>query len=216
MFLGSSCIYPKAISQPMKESALLTNKLEPTNEPYALAKIAGIKLCESYNRQYGTDFRSVMPTNLYGINDNFHDKNSHVIPALIGRFHDAKMNNRKEVRVWGTGEARREFMYSDDMADATLFILGLDKNILKARTRPMLSHINIGTGIDITIKELAETIREVVDYTGNISFDTSKPDGTTRKLLDVTCLSELGWKHETNLKDGLQKTYKWFISEEKR
>ena len=214
MFLGSSCIYPKAVSQPMKESALLTDLLEPTNEPYALAKIAGIKLCESYNRQYSTDFRSVMPTNLYGINDNFHDKNSHVIPALISRFHNAKINNDQEVKVWGTGEARREFMYSDDMADATLFILGLDKKILKTRTKPMLSHINIGTGTDITIKELAETIREVVDYTGNISFDTSKPDGTARKLLDVTRLSNLGWNHETNLKDGLEKTYKWYISEE--
>ncbi len=216
MFLGSSCIYPKAVSQPMKESALLTNSLEPTNEPYALAKIAGIKLCESYNRQYGTDFRSVMPTNLYGINDNFHDKNSHVIPALISRFHNAKINNDQVVKVWGTGEARREFMYSDDMADATLFILGLDKKILKTRTKPMLSHINIGTGTDITIKELAETIREVVDYTGNISFDTSKPDGTIRKLLDVTCLSNLGWNHETNLKAGLEKTYKWYISEENK
>ena len=216
MFLGSSCIYPKVIKQPMQESALLTDLLEPTNEPYALAKIAGIKLCESYNRQYGTDFRSVMPTNLYGINDNFHDKNSHVIPALIGRFHNAKINKHKEVKVWGTGKARREFMFSDDMADATLFILELDKEILKKRTKPMLSHINIGTGEDIMISELAEIISEVVGYTGKISFDTSKPDGSPRKLLDVACLSDLGWDYKVSLKDGLEKTYQWFITKENK
>jgi len=216
MFLGSSCIYPKVIKQPMQENALLTDLLEPTNEPYALAKIAGIKLCESYNRQYGTDFRSVMPTNLYGINDNFHDKNSHVIPALIGRFHNAKINKHKEVKVWGTGKARREFMFSGDMADATLFILELDKEILKKRTKPMLSHINIGTGEDIMISELAEIISEVVGYTGKISFDTSKPDGSPRKLLDVACLSDLGWDYKVSLKDGLEKTYQWFITEENK
>jgi GDP-L-fucose synthase len=216
MFLGSSCIYPKVIKQPMQESALLTDLLEPTNEPYALAKIAGIKLCESYNRQHGTDFRSVMPTNLYGINDNFHDKNSHVIPALIGRFHNAKINKHKEVKVWGTGKARREFMFSSDMADATLFILELDKEILKKRTKPMLSHINIGTGEDIMISELADIIREVVGYAGKISFDTSKPDGSPRKLLDVTCLSDLGWDYKVSLKDGLEKTYQWFITEENK
>jgi GDP-L-fucose synthase len=200
----------------MQESALLTDLLEPTNEPYALAKIAGIKLCESYNRQHGTDFRSVMPTNLYGINDNFHDKNSHVIPALIGRFHNAKINKHKEVKVWGTGKARREFMFSSDMADATLFILELDKEILKKRTKPMLSHINIGTGEDIMISELADIIREVVGYAGKISFDTSKPDGSPRKLLDVTCLSDLGWDYKVSLKDGLEKTYQWFITEENK
>lgn len=216
MFLGSSCIYPREAKQPMQEKALLTGLLEPTNEPYALAKIAGIKLCESYNRQYDTDFRSVMPTNLYGINDNFNDKNSHVIPALISRFHKAKINNDNKVKVWGTGKAMREFMFSDDMADATLFIFELDKEIINAKNNIMLSHINIGTGEDITIKDLAETIKEVVGFEGNISFDTSKSDGPDRKLLDVSRLSDLGWRHSINITDGLVKTYKWFLAEEKK
>jgi len=211
LFLGSTCIYPKAIKQPMREDALLTDILEPTNEPYALAKIAGIKLCESYNRQYGTDFRSVMPTNLYGINDNFHPENSHVIPALMRRFHEAKVNNDAEVVVWGTGKAMREFLYVDDMAEASLFVLELDEKTYQANTKPMLSHINIGTGKDVTICEMAETMKEVIGFKGKLTFDTAMLDGALRKLIDVSRLSNMGWEYSVNLKDGLSKTYKWYL-----
>ena len=211
LFLGSTCIYPKAVEQPMREDALLTDVLEPTNEPYALAKIAGIKLCESYNRQYATDFRSVMPTNLYGINDNFHPENSHVIPALMRRFHEAKVNNDTEVVVWGTGKAMREFLYVDDMAEASLFVLELDGQTYQANTKPMLSHINVGTGKDVTIREMAETMKQVVGFKGELSFDTTKPDGAPRKLIDVSRLSNMGWNYSINLKDGLDKTYKWYL-----
>ena len=212
LFLGSTCIYPKAVEQPMREDAILTNTLEPTNEPYALAKIAGIKLCESYNRQHDTDFRSVMPTNLYGINDNFHPENSHVIPALMRRFHEAKMNNDTEVVVWGTGNAMREFLYVDDMAAASLFVLELDEQTYQANTKPMLSHINIGTGMDITIREMAETMKQVVGFKGRLTFDTAKVDGPPRKLIDVTRLSDIGWEYTTKLKEGLEKTYKWYLN----
>jgi len=211
LFLGSTCIYPKAVEQPMREDALLTGVLEPTNEPYALAKIAGIKLCESYNRQHGTDFRSVMPTNLYGINDNFHPENSHVIPALMRRFHEAKVNNDAEVIVWGTGNAMREFLYVDDMAQASLFVLELDEETYQANTKSMLSHINVGTGKDVTIREMAETIKEIVDYKGKLIFDTTKPDGAIRKLIDVTRLSDMGWEYSVDIKDGLSKTYEWYL-----
>jgi len=210
LFLGSTCIYPKIVKQPMREEALLTDVLEPTNEPYALAKIAGIKLCESYNRQHGTDFRSVMPTNLYGINDNFHPENSHVIPALMQRFHEAKINNDAEVVVWGTGDAMREFLYVDDMAAASLFVLELDEGIYKANIQPMLSHINIGTGKDVTIKEMAETMKEVVGYKGKLTFDISKPDGAPRKLIDVSRLKNMGWNYAVDLTEGLNKTYMWY------
>jgi GDP-L-fucose synthase len=196
----------------MQEKALLTDVPEPTNEPYALAKIAGIKLCESYNRQYGTDFRSVMPTNLYGINDNFHLENSHVIPGLMRRFHEAKVNNHDEVKVWGSGNAMREFLYVDDMAEASIFVLELEKKLYLENTEPMLSHINVGTGKDITIRELAEIMKEVVGFQGKLFFDTSKPDGTPRKLIDVSRLSNMGWSYKTNLKDGLDKTYEWFLT----
>ena len=212
LFLGSTCIYPKAVEQPMREDALLTDVLEPTNEPYALAKIAGIKLCESYNRQHSTDFRSVMPTNLYGINDSFHPEDSHVIPALMQRFHQAKINNDEEVVVWGTGNAMREFLYVDDMAVASLFVLELDKETYKANTKPMLSHINVGTGKEVTIKEMAETMKEVVGYTGRLVFDATKPDGAPRKLIDVTRLENMGWKYSVNLKGGLAKTYEWYLT----
>ena len=211
LFLGSTCIYPKSAKQPMQENALLSGFLEPTNEPYAIAKIAGIKLCESYNRQYGTDFRSVMPTNLYGINDNFHPENSHVIPGLMRRFHLAKINNEDELKVWGSGEAMREFLYVDDMAEASMFVMELEKKVYLKNTKPMLSHINVGTGEDITIRELAEIMREVVGFKGKLVFDNSKPDGTQRKLIDVTRLSKMGWNYQTSLKDGLNKTYEWFI-----
>jgi len=210
LFLGSTCIYPKIVKQPMREEALLTDVLEPTNEPYALAKIAGIKLCESYNRQHGADFRSVMPTNLYGINDNFHPENSHVIPALMQRFHEAKINNDAEVVVWGTGDAMREFLYVDDMAAASLFVLELDEGIYKANIQPMLSHINIGTGKDVTIKEMAETMKEVVGYKGKLTFDISKPDGAPRKLIDVSRLKNMGWNYAVDLTEGLNKTYMWY------
>ena len=210
LFLGSTCIYPKAVEQPMREDALLTGVLESTNEPYALAKIAGIKLCESYNRQHGTDFRSVMPTNLYGINDYFHLENSHVIPALMQRFHQAKIDDAKEVPIWGTGNAMREFLYVDDMADASLFILELNEDIYKANTKEMLSHINIGTGVDIAIKDMAEIMKRVVNYKGKLVFDETKPDGAPRKLIDVTKLQSMGWKYSTNLEDGLNMTYKWY------
>jgi GDP-L-fucose synthase len=211
LFLGSSCIYPKMAKQPMSEDELLTGTLEPTNEPYAIAKIAGIKLCESYNRQYGTHYRSVMPTNLYGPNDNFHPENSHVIPALIRRIHEAKLNNLDEVVIWGTGNARREFLHVDDMASACLHVMGLSDAVYETHTAPMLSHINVGTGVDISIRELAETIQNVVGYKGQLVFDTSKPDGTPRKLLDVTRLKELGWNSKIKLEDGLADTYLWFM-----
>jgi len=211
LFLGSTCIYPKIAEQPMREDVLLTDILEPTNEPYALAKIAGIKLCESYNRQHNTDFRSVMPTNLYGINDNFHPENSHVIPALIQRFHEAKINNSPEVIVWGTGNVMREFLYVDDMAEASLFVLGLHKQTYKANTDPMLSHINIGTGEDVTIREIAEIVKRVVDFKGKLVFDTTKPDGAPRKLVDVSLLSKMGWKYSVSLEDGVKETYNWFL-----
>jgi len=213
LFLGSTCIYPKEVKQPMSEDALLTNILEPTNEPYALAKIAGIKLCESYNRQHGTDFRSVMPTNLYGINDNFHPENSHVIPALMQRFHKAKINDDDEVVVWGSGNPMREFLYVDDMAIASLFVLELDEETYKANTHPMLSHINVGTGKDLTIREMAETMKEVVGFEGKLFFDETKPDGASRKLIDVSRLSNMGWTHNVDLKVGLEKTYEWYLSQ---
>ena len=269
LFLGSTCIYPKAVEQPMREDALLTDVLEPTNEPYALAKIAGIKLCESYNRQHGIDFRSVMPTNLYGEGDNFNLENSHVIPAVMRKLHLAKcleqndwqairgdinknpikgitrqssndqiietlaqhgihsalprqeiplgcnIENSKlrsvSVELWGTGNAMREFLYVDDMAVASLFVLELDEETYKANTQPMLSHINVGTGVDVTIREMAETMKQVVGFNGDLSFDTTKPDGAPRKLIDVSRLSNMGWKYSVNLKDGLTKTYNWYL-----
>jgi GDP-L-fucose synthase len=211
LFLGSTCIYPKAVAQPMREDALLTDVLEPTNEPYALAKIAGIKLCESYNRQYGTDFRSVMPTNLYGINDNFHPENSHVIPALMRRFHEAKLKKASEVVVWGTGNAMREFLFVDDMAAASLFVLELDNETYRANTQPMLSHINVGTGVDVTIREMAETMKKVVGFEGALKFDESKPDGAPRKLIDVSRLSAMGWTYSVGLEEGLRRTYGWYL-----
>ena len=211
LYLGSTCIYPKAVKQPMREDALLTDVLEPTNEPYAIAKIAGIKLCESYNRQYKTDFRSIMPTNLYGINDNFHPKDSHVIPGLMQRFHKAKINNDPQVTIWGSGGAMRECLYVDDMAAASLFVLELDADIYKNNTESMLSHINVGTGKDVTIKKLAETMKQVVGYDGKLVFDKSKPDGAARKLIDVTRLKNMGWKYSTDLKQGLNQVYSWYL-----
>ena len=213
LFMGSTCIYPKLAKQPMKESALLTGVLEPTNEPYAIAKIAGIKLCESYNRQYGTDFRSVMPTSLYGINDNFHPENSHVIPALMRRFHDAKINNDAEVVIWGTGNAMREFLHVDDMAEASLFVLELDEKTYQDNTQPMLSHINIGSGTDVTIRELAETIKKVVGFKGGMAFDATKSDGAPRKLIGVSRLSNMGWNYNIDLECGLKKTYEWYVNQ---
>ena len=211
LFLGSSCIYPKLSKQPIKESELLTGVLEPTNEPYAIAKIAGIKLCESYNRQYGTYYRSVMPTNLYGEDDNFHINNSHVVPALLRKFHEAKINNNNSVSIWGDGSAMREFLYVDDMADACIHIMSFSDDIYDSYTKPALSHINIGSGVDLSIRELAETIKEVVGYRGNLLFDTSKPNGSPRKLLNVSKLNSMGWKYQTNLKTGLKKTYTWYL-----
>ena len=211
LFLGSTCIYPKEVEQPMREDALLTDVLEPTNEPYALAKIAGIKLCESYNRQYGTDFRSVMPTNLYGINDNFHPENSHVILALMRRFHEAKVNNDAEVVVWGAGNAMREFLHVDDMATASLFVLELDENTYQANTKPMLSHINVGTSVDVTIHELAEIMKEIVGFKGEVVFDVTKPDGPLRKLVDVSRIESSGWSYSVDLKKGLKITYAWYL-----
>ncbi len=210
LFLGSSCIYPKFAEQPMQEAALLTGILEPTNEPYALAKIAGIKLCESYNRQYGTDYRSVMPTNLYGENDNFHLENSHVIPAMIRKFHDAKVAGAPTVTVWGTGKAMREFLHVDDMAAACLHVLGLSRGAYQQVTEPMLSHLNVGTGEDVTIRELAETVQKVVGFQGEIVWDSSKPDGTPRKLMDNGKLRALGWQPTIKLEQGLRLTYQWF------
>lgn len=212
LFLGSSCIYPKLAEQPMSESALLTGVLESTNEPYAIAKIAGIKLCESYNRQYGRDYRSVMPTNLYGENDNFHPENSHVIPALMRRFHEAKEADDAEVVVWGTGTPMREFLYVDDMAAASVHVMELDRETYQANTQPMLSHINVGTGVDCTIREMAETMAKVVGFEGDVVFDSTKPDGTPRKLMDVSRLSDLGWRYQIDLEAGLTKTYQWFLA----
>jgi len=214
LFLGSSCIYPRAVEQPMREDALLTGILEPTNEPYAIAKIAGIKMCESYNRQYGRDYRSVMPTNLYGPGDNYHPENSHVVPALIRRFHEAKENNLDEVVVWGSGKPMREFLYVDDMAKASLFVHTLDQDTYLENTEPMLSHINVGTGTDVTIRELAETVQDVVEFKGELLFDPTKPDGTPRKLMDVTLLSNLGWKASVSLKSGLERSYADFLLEQ--
>jgi len=216
LFLGSSCIYPKMAEQPMKEEALLTGTLEPTNEPYAIAKIAGIKLCESYNRQYSRDYRSVMPTNLYGQNDNFHPENSHVIPAMMRRFHEAKEAGASEVVVWGSGKPMREFLHVDDMAAASVYVMNLDNETYHANTQPMLSHINVGTGVDCTIRELAETMKEVIEFGGELVFDTSKPDGTPRKLMDVSRLRALGWGASIRLKDGLRQTYDWYLANQER
>jgi len=256
LFLGSTCIYPKAVKQPMRESALLTDVLEPTNEPYAIAKIAGIKLCESYNKQHKTDFRSVMPTNLYGSNDNFHLENSHVLPAILRKIHLAKLleeknwiaikhdinknkisgidfmssdqeiisildeygieydsrKSKSKVSLWGTGKALREFLYVDDMASACIFVLELDKRKYNSHTKPNLSHINIGTGVDITINELAQSIKNIVGFKGDISFDDSKPDGTARKLIDTSRLSRMGWTYNVSLEDGIKKAYDWYLS----
>ena len=211
LFLGSSCIYPKLAEQPMLEEALLTGVLEPTNEPYAIAKIAGIKLCESYNRQYGRDFRSVMPTNLYGPGDNYHPENSHVIPALLRRFHEAVQRGDSEVVIWGSGTPRREFLHVDDMAAACVHVMELDEAVLRDHTRPMLSHINVGTGEDCTIRELAETVARVTGFAGRLVFDTDKPDGAPRKLLDVSRLAALGWRPQIGLEEGLRDAYAWFV-----
>ena len=210
LFLGSTCIYPREVKQPMREDALLTDILEPSNEPYAIAKIAGIKLCESYNRQHKTDFRSVMPTNLYGVNDNFHPENSHVIPALMRRMHQAKIKSDDEIIVWGSGKPMREFLYVDDMAEASLFVLELDEDQYKSNYNPRLTHINIGTGVDITIRELCEEMKQVVGFNVVLRFDQDKPDGSPRKLIDVSKIEALGWKHKIDLKDGLTLTYAWF------
>ena len=216
LFLGSSCIYPKLAEQPIAESSLLQGALEPTNEPYAIAKIAGIKLCESYNRQYGTDYRSVMPTNLYGINDNFHPENSHVVPALLRRFHEAKMQDLPNVTVWGSGSPMREFLYVDDMAGACLHVMNLPEEVYGEHVLPMSSHINVGTGKDCTIRELANTIARAVGYRGDILWDTSKPDGTPRKLLDVGLLKRLGWQYSVELDEGIERTYQWFLQNQEK
>jgi GDP-L-fucose synthase len=211
LFLGSSCIYPRAAAQPMAEAALLTGVLEPTNEPYAIAKIAGIKLCESYNRQHGTDYRSVMPTNLYGPGDNFHPQNSHVLPALIRRFHEAAVQRRDEVVIWGSGTPRREFLHVDDMAEASLFVLDLPKEIYDANTEPMLSHINVGSGEDIAILDLAHLVARIVGFTGRIVTDPGKPDGTARKLMDVSRLARMGWRARMPLEDGIRDAWRWYL-----
>jgi GDP-L-fucose synthase len=220
LFLGSSCIYPKLAAQPMNERALLTGILEPTNEPYAIAKIAGIKLCESYNRQYGAshgvDYRSVMPTNLYGPGDNYHPENSHVIPALIRRFHEAKINKLPEVMVWGSGKPKREFLYVDDMAAASVYVMELDKTIYDKNTEPMLSHINVGYGDDVSIRETAELVAKTVGYEGNLVLDATKPDGAPRKLMDSARLNALGWKAQTDLAHGLKLAYEDFLHAESR
>ncbi|MDQ5977695.1 MAG: GDP-L-fucose synthase, partial [Verrucomicrobiota bacterium] len=210
MFLGSSCIYPKLAPQPLREDCLLTGALEPTNEPYAIAKIAGIKLCESYNRQHGRDYRSVMPTNLYGPGDNYHPENSHVIPALLRRFHEAVCTGADQVTIWGSGTPRREFLHVDDMAAACVHVMALAPASYQAHTRPMLSHINVGTGTDVTIRELAETIARVTGFPGRLAFDPSKPDGTPRKLLDVSRLKALGWEASIGLEEGLRDAYEWY------
>lgn len=211
LFLGSSCIYPKLAPQPIREEALLTGTLEPTNEPYAIAKIAGIKLCESYNRQFGRDYRSVMPTNLYGPNDNFHPENSHVVPALIRRIHQAKIDGDQKVAIWGSGTPKREFLHVDDMAAASVHVMELPPEEWQAHTHPMLSHINVGSGIDHSIREIAELIAEVIGFSGQIDFDLSKPDGTPRKLLDVSRLQTLGWQSSIPLRAGLKATYNWYL-----
>jgi GDP-L-fucose synthase len=211
LFLGSSCIYPKIAEQPISEAALLTGSLESTNEPYAIAKISGIKLCESYNRQYGVDFRSVMPCNLYGPGDNYHLENSHVIPALIRRFHEAKVLGKKEVIIWGTGTPKREFLYVDDMATASVHVMNLDKSVYAKNTLPMQNHINVGYGADVTIANLAQAISEAVEYYGDIKFDNNKPDGTPTKLMNTELINLLGWNPQVNLKEGLKKTYKDFM-----
>jgi GDP-L-fucose synthase len=211
LFLGSSCIYPRLAPQPMPENCLLTGVLEETNEPYAIAKIAGIKLCESYNREYGTDYRSVMPTNLYGTNDNFDLKMSHVLPALLRKFHEAKMANAPAVEIWGTGAPRREFLHVDDLADACLFISCLSKDRYAAHTKPRLSHLNIGTGTDVSIAELAEVIRNVVGFEGDVEYNSHYPDGTKQKLLDVSAVTKLGWKSSIGLQEGIAATYRWYL-----
>ncbi|MEM8660306.1 MAG: GDP-L-fucose synthase [Pseudomonadota bacterium] len=211
LFLGSSCIYPRMASQPIKERELMQGSLEPTNEPYALAKIAGIKLCESYNRQYGTDYRSVMPTNLYGPGDNYHPENSHVIPALLRRFHEAKLNNAKSISIWGTGKALREFLHVDDMARASILIMNLPKAQYQQITDPRLSHVNVGSGIDCSIAELVTSISEVTGFHGNIEYDSSKPDGAPRKLMDNTKLRQLDWSPSFSLKAGLEDAYQWYV-----
>ena len=212
LFLGSSCIYPKFASQPISESELLNGLLEPTNEPYAIAKIAGIKLCESYNRQHGRDYRSVMPTNLYGPEDNFHAKNSHVVPALIRRFHEAKVLGSSQVVVWGSGSPMREFLHVDDMAKASVFVMNLCQDLHSSETKPMMSHINVGSGIDCTIKNLAETISRVIGFSGEIIWDSSMPDGAPRKLMDVSVIESLGWTATIELEYGLKNTYEWFLN----
>lgn len=214
LFLGSSCIYPRLAEQPMSEDVLLTGKLEPTNEPYAVAKISGIKMCESYNRQYGRDYRSVMPTNLYGPGDNFHPGNSHVLPALLRRFHEAKTRGDSQVSVWGSGRPKREFLHVDDMAAACLFVLGLSSEKYYQQISPMQSHINVGSGEDVSILELAEMVMQVVGFQGRLVFDSSKPDGAPRKLLNVSLLSRLGWQRTISLKNGLEQTYRWFLQNE--
>ena len=210
LFLGSSCIYPKLANQPIRESELLNGYLEQTNEPYAIAKIAGIKMCESYNRQYGTDFRSVMPTNLYGPGDNYDGMNSHVIPALIKRFHEAKISNQSEVTAWGSGNVMREFLFVDDMAEASIFVMNIDQKKYQKETSSMLSHINVGSGLDVSIKELTHIIARVIGYNGCVKWDTSMPDGAPRKLMDDTLLKCLGWEAKTSLENGLHKAYSWF------
>jgi len=219
LFLGSSCIYPKLATQPMSENVLLTGKLEPTNEPYAIAKIAGIKMCESYNRQYGQshgiDYRSVMPTNLYGPGDNYHPENSHVIPALIRRFHEAKVGNIPEVVIWGTGTPRREFLYVEDMAAASVFVMQLDKATYQSQTEPMQGHINVGYGSDVTIAELAHAVAQATGYQGNIGFDSTKPDGAPRKWMDSALLRNYGWLPKVNLEEGLKSAYQEFQDLEK-
>lgn len=212
LFLGSSCIYPREVAQPMPEEALLTGALEPTNEPYAIAKIAGMKLCESYNRQYGTDYRSVMPTNLYGPGDNFHHENSHVLPALLRRFHEAVEHGKEEVVIWGTGLPKREFLHVDDLAEASLHVMDVDNAVYSANTQPMLSHINVGTGKDISISDLARIIAQIAGFKGRIIFDRSKPDGTMRKLMDVSRISSMGWKARIPLEEGISQTYNWFLA----
>jgi len=212
LFLGSSCIYPKSVPQPMPEEALLTGTLEATNEPYAIAKIAGIKLCESYNRQHGRDYRSVMPTNLYGPGDNYHPDNSHVIPALLRRFHQAVQTQAPEVVIWGSGTPMREFLHVDDMAAASVHVMNLPPDVYRAHTQPMLSHINVGTGQDCAIRELAQTVARVTGFTGKLTFDASKPDGTPRKLMDVSRLARLGWQASIGLEDGLRDAYAWFVA----
>lgn len=212
LFLGSSCIYPREATQPMPENALLTGPLESTNEPYAIAKIAGIKMCESYNRQHGVDYRSVMPTNLYGPGDNFHPENSHVIPALLRRFHEAKINNSKVVVVWGSGNPKREFLYVDDMAAASVYVMNLERSLYDEAIDPMLSHINVGTGKDCTIRDLVEAIARVTKFDGEIKFDSSKPDGAPRKLMNVSRLQSLGWEYSVSLEEGLELANRWFIN----